>query len=158
MERKIDTIPPSNSSKNAYEGGSVCVVGQVRNLLVLFKFREYRLELRKLFWSDTRKRHSKTLVINPTHSGFVDPQRPIKAWNVESAFELRTLLHFHVAFDFTTAGRYIQSSPLSFPPLTRKGAAKLRRESRLDTSVLWPRFWRSVIDGFCFEERTELFQ
>jgi hypothetical protein len=58
---------------------------------------------------------------------------------VETAFELRTLLHFHAAFDFTTAGRYIQGSPLSFLPLTRKGAAKLRRESRLDTSVLWPR-------------------
>jgi hypothetical protein len=31
---------------------------------------------------------------------------------VESAFELRTLLHLHIAFDFTTAGRNIQSSPL----------------------------------------------
>ena len=138
--REIDTAPPSNFSRNPYEDGGVCVVNSGRNLLVPFKFGEYRLELRKLFWSDTRKRHPKTLVINPTHSGFLDPQRPIKAWNVESAFELRTLLHFHVAFDFTTSGRYIHSSPLSFLPLTRKCAAKLRGESRLDTSVLWPRF------------------
>jgi len=76
---------------------------------------------------------------------------------VESAFELRTLLHFHVAFDFTTSGRHIQGSPLSFLSLTRKGAAKLRGESWLDASVLWLRFGRSSIDGFRFEERTELF-
>ncbi|MDI3465013.1 MAG: hypothetical protein OJF50_003834 [Nitrospira sp.] len=141
MGLEIDTIPPEQLFKKCLRGWK-CVYCRPggRNLLVLFKFSEYRLELRKLFWSDTRKRHSKTLVINPTHSGFIDPQRPIKAWNVESAFELRTLLHFHVAFDFTTAGRYIQSSPLPFLPLPRKGAAKLRGESRFDTSVLWSRF------------------
>ena len=88
------------------------------NLFVLFKIGEYRLEFCTFFWSDTRKRDPKAIAVNPTHCGFVDPQRPIKAWNVESAFDLRPLLDLHVAFDFTTTGGHIQSSPLSFQSVT----------------------------------------
>src|SRR5690349_22058087 len=72
----------------------------VENLLVLFKLGEYCFEFRTLFWRDSRKRDPKTTAVNPTHCGFVDPQWPIEAWNVKSAFELRTLLDLHVTFDF----------------------------------------------------------
>ncbi len=120
--------------------------GEIRGeLLVLFKLGEYRFEFSKLFWSDTRKRNPKTIAINPTNRRFFDPQRPIKAWNVQSAFELRTLLHHHVAFNLTTADRNIQSSSLSFLFLTRESAAKLRGESRLDSPVLWSWLGRGLI-------------
>jgi hypothetical protein len=117
-------------------------------LLVLFKFGKYRLELRQLFWTDTGKRDPKSIAIDPTHRGFVDPQRPIQAWNMESAFELRTLLHLPVAFDFTTAGRNIQSSSLPLLLLPREGASKLGGEPWLDPPILWQRFSRSLIRGF----------
>lgn len=155
---RIDEIPAEHASRIPYGSGSVRAVATREELLVLFKLGKYRLQLRKLFRSDTRKPDPKTMAVNPTHCRFVDPQRPIKAWNVESAFELRPLLHHHVAFNFTTADRNIQSSPLSFLPLTREGAAKLRGKSRLDSPVLWPRFGRSLIDGFELEERAEIFQ
>jgi hypothetical protein len=64
---------------------------------------------------------------------------------VEPAFELRTLLDHHVAFNFTASGRDVESSPLSFLSLTQEGAAKLRRESRLNSPVLWQRFGPSLI-------------
>ena len=157
MEREIGEIPPGHSSRNAYERGVCALERRGKELQVLFKCGEYRPEFRKLFWSDTRKGDPKTIAINPPHRGFVDPQRPIKAWNVESAFELCALLHLHVAFDFTTAYRNIQSAPLFFLSLTREGAAKLGGEPWLDPSVFWPGLRRSLFGTFRLNERPEFF-
>lgn len=117
-------------------------------LLVLFKFGEYRLELRKLFWTDARKRDPESIAIDPTHRGFVDPQWPIKAWNVESAFELGPLNYFNITFDLTTPDRNIQRSSLPLLSLSREGAPKLGGESRLDPSVFWPGLRWSLFGTF----------
>lgn len=151
-------FPVEHSIKKSYESGRVGAVAIWGELLVLFQLGEYCLDLRKFFWRDTRKRNPKTIAINPTDRCFLDPQWPIKAWNVESTFELRALLHHHVAFNFTTARRNIQSSSLPLLFFTRESAAKLRGESRLDSPVLWPRLRRSLIGGIRREERTEFLQ
>ena len=78
----------------------------------MFEFGEYRLELRQLLWTDARKCDPESIAIDPTHRGFIDPQRPIKAWDVEPAFELAPLHHFGIAFDLTPTDGNIQSSSL----------------------------------------------
>jgi hypothetical protein len=122
----------------------VCTLKRLEEkLFVLLKFGEYRLELRKLFWTDARKRNPESIAIDPAHRGFVDPQGPIKAWNVESAFELGPLHHVGIAFDLTATDGNIQGPALPLLSLSREGAPKLRRESRLDPSVFWPGLrWR----------------
>ena len=45
-------------------------------------------ELRKLFWSNTRKGDSKTVRIHPAHRGFIDAQRPIQSRYMKSALKL----------------------------------------------------------------------
>ncbi len=115
----------------------VCTLKRLEEkLLVLFKFGEYRLELRKLFWTDARKRDPKGVAIDPAHRGFVDPQRPIKAWNMESAFELGPLHHVGIAFDLTPTDGNIQSPSLPLLSLSREGAPKLGGESRLDPAII----------------------
>jgi len=119
-----------------------------KKLLVLFEFGKYRLELRKLFWTDARKCDPESIAIDPTHRGFVDPQRPIKAWNVESAFELGPLHHVVITFDLTPTDGNIQSPSLPLLLLPREGAAKLSGEPWLDPSVFWPRLRWSLLGTF----------
>ena len=119
-----------------------------KKLLVLFEFGEYRLKLRQLFWTDTRKGNPKSIAINPTHRGFLDSQWPIKAWNVEPAFELDPLHHLGIAFDLTPADGNIQRPSLPLLSLSREGAPKLGRESRLDPSVFWPGLRWSLFGTF----------
>ena len=127
----------------------VCTLKRLEEkLLVLFKFGEYRLELRKLFWTDPRKCDPESIAIDPTHHGFVDPQGPIKAWNVESAFELSPLHHVGIAFDLTPTDGNIQRPSLPLLSLSREGAPKLGRESRLDPSVFWPGLRWSLFGTF----------
>lgn len=127
----------------------VCTLKRLEEkLLVRFKFGEYHLELRKLFWADTRKRNPESITIDPTHRGFIDPQGPIKAWNVESAFELGPLHHVGITFDLTPTDGNIQSSSLSLLLLPREGAAKLGGEPWLDPSVFWPGLRWSLFGTF----------
>jgi hypothetical protein len=127
----------------------VCTLKRLEEkLLVLLKFGKYRLELRKLFWTDTRKRDPESIAIDPTDRGFVNPQRPIKAWNVESAFELGPLHHIGIAFDLTPTDGNIQSPSLPLLSLSREGAPKLSGKSRLDPSVLWPGLRWSLFGTF----------
>jgi hypothetical protein len=59
-----------------------------KELLVPFKIGKNCFKFRKLFWSNAGESDPKAIATDPTHSGFVNSQRPIQAGNVEPAFKL----------------------------------------------------------------------
>lgn len=123
-----------------------------------FEIGENCFQLCKLHWSNTRKSDSKTVTIHPAHSGFINTQRPIQSRYMKSALKLCSRLDLHVTFDLAPSARNIQSSALPLLLVARKGAAKLRGESRLNSSLIRPRLGRNGLGGLRLKERTQCFQ
>jgi hypothetical protein len=67
----------------------------------------------------------KCIGLNPSHFGLVNPQRPVKPWDIDAALIRSPCDHWKVCFDHTAAGREVSCPPLAFLLPARNSASEL---------------------------------
>jgi hypothetical protein len=72
---------------------------------------------------------------------------------MEATFKCRSLHNLHVTFDLAPAGGNVERPALPLFILTRKAAAELGREPRLNPPLMRRRLGRNRLYSLRFEER-----
>jgi hypothetical protein len=97
-------------------------------------------ELHVLIRSDRGKFEPECLSPDPTDLRFINAERPVQSWSIDTALEHCAHHHGLFSFDTTAAIGQIQRLALSFALAAGKRASKLSGESRLlpflDTPVI----------------------
>ena len=115
--------------------------------LFFFEFLKKQLQLGVFLRTNTRKRQTKRMAVDPPDRRFINSQRPIKIRNMEPTFELCPLDRNALTFDLTSPDRKIEGAtlPLLLVLLElRKGASELSRKPGLNSSLFASR-WHSTL-------------
>ena len=83
--------------------GKPCAVGIETGLLFLFELTDESANFILFPHSDLSKSHPERLSLNPSDGRFVDHDRPIRVWNMETTFKFVSLSNSCFTFDFASA-------------------------------------------------------